>query len=341
MKLIIEIKNKLLKTKGLNPDLKKAIESLGKNKNRPLGKFSPWAWWGEITRGCNLRCWHCATRLFPRNKFKHMKKRTWKNMIHLIKEVSPRTRLEIANAGEPTLHPNILNMLDYARRKCPSIQLMIYTNGTTLINGDITYNELFKAGLNMIQVNMYAPERDHIKLAKESGYFYYTETTKPKTFPGLFTYNKDQKFHAISLCKNPTNWLSKKKKQRNISTFMNHLDWKAANKHGVYPVTKAPNRRCDLPFKFIPTFYDGAYSFCCFDFMREMAGKLGNVNDGVEGFFKFWLGEYMQDTREKLLRKDRNSHKYCSTCKFTSVRCDIPYWKEGMTSMSWNGESLI
>jgi wyosine [tRNA(Phe)-imidazoG37] synthetase (radical SAM superfamily) len=40
---------------------------------------------------------------------------TWTNMIKLMRKVSPRTRLEIANAGEPTLHPNLLEMLVVAK----------------------------------------------------------------------------------------------------------------------------------------------------------------------------------------------------------------------------------
>ena len=341
MDQVIKIKEKILKTKNLPEDFREAIESMGKNKKRPLGKLNPWAWWGEITRGCNLSCWHCATRLLPKNKFQYMTKSTWKNMIQVIKEVSPYSRLELANAGEPTLHPNILPMLKYAHKECPTLQLMIYTNGVTLINGNITYEELFEAGLNMLQVNMYAPESDHLMLAKNSGYLYFLEGNKPDDFPGLFTYNKDPNVHAVCLCRNPSNWLKRKKNQRNISTFMNHLDWKVAKKHGLYPVKKAPDRRCDLPFKFIPTYFDGDYTFCCFDFMKDVAGKIGSVNDGVEGFFKFWLGKYMQKTRKKLLNKDRNGHKYCKTCAFTSVRCDIPYWKEKVLSKYWNGREIV
>lgn len=340
MKEIIEIKNKMLKDKNLHHYLKKSIESMGIDENRPLGKFNPWAWWVAITRGCNLRCWHCAARLFPRGEYHHMTMETWKNLIGLIKKVSPNTRLEIGYDGEPTLNPKILDMFKYAKKEAPTIQLMMYTNGTILMKGEITYKDLFESGLNMIQVDMYSTIEKHEKLAKDSGYFYFREHEKPDDFPGIFTYNKDNNIHAIRLSNNPSDWIGRKKKGRNISTFFNNLDWDEAKKHNVYPVKRAPNRRCDLPSKFIPVCYDGDYTFCCFDFFNDVAGKIGNINNGIEEFFSFWLGEYMQDVRWKLYNKDRNSHQFCKTCAFTSIRCDIPYWKSGVLSKYWDGDKF-
>lgn len=337
---IHEIKNKLLNG-GPSLEMKSKIMTIGKNKKKPLGKFNPWAWWGEITRGCNLRCGFCATRLFPQGKYEFMSIDAWTKMINIIKEVSPNTRLEIGNAGEPTLNPNIYKMLSIAKEICPTIQLMIYTNGTTLINRETTYKRLFDAGLNMIQVNMYAPEKEHIRLADDSGYFYYLQADKPKDFPGIFTYQKDTNFKAIRLEYNPGNWISRKRNSGKMSTFFNNLDWEEAKKHGIYPVSRPPERRCDLPFKYVNVYFDGSYTFCCFDFMRNVAGKLGNVSDGADGFFEFWFGEYMQDVRKKVYNKKRISHEYCSSCAFTSIRCDIGYWDDSVLNEYWNGESWI
>lgn len=332
-----ETKSAMLQDTNINKTMKVFVESILKKKKRPLGKLNPWAWWTEITRGCNLRCWHCATRLFTPNEYSYMTIDTWSNMIDVIKECAPYTRLEIGNAGEPTLNPNILEMFAIAKEKCPTIQLMSYTNGTTLINGKITYKELFESGLNMLQVNMYSPFEEHETLVKESGYFYYTEIDKPKYFSGIFTYQNDPNINAVRLNKNPSNWLKRKKNSWSLSTFFNNLDWEEANKRGLFPITDAPNRRCDAPSKYPIIYYDGSYSFCCFDFMRRVAGKIGNINSGIDGFLKYWLGSYMQDVRSKLYKKDRMAHEYCSTCAFTSIRCDIGCWDENMLDDYWDG----
>jgi radical SAM protein with 4Fe4S-binding SPASM domain len=136
---------------------------------------------------------------------------------------------------------------------------------------------------------------------------------------------------------NPYNWQKTKKCGRNMSTFFNNLDWAAAKSFGLEPVINPPPRRCDLPSKFVTVNYDGTFLFCCFDFMRLSVDKFGNINNGLQDFIKHWLGKYMQSTRDLLNSKNRADHEYCSMCKFTSIRCDIPYWKAGFEQY-WDGE---
>ena len=332
-----EIKEKLLQG---NPSkvTTEVIETLYKNKKKPLGKLNPWAWWVEITRGCNLACPFCATRLLPKNQFSFMKKDTWVALLKVIQEVTPYSRLEFGNAGEPTLHPNFLEYLSIAKEICPNLQILTYTNGTQLINKKLTYKKLFDAGLNMIFVDMYSPFKIHKRLAEKSGYDWYYQDEKPKEAPNIFTYQNNPDIHVIMLANNPYNWSKRKIGRGSLQTFFNDLDWEEAKKIGMSPVIKAPDRRCDLPCKFININYDGTFIFCCFDYMRHTINEFGNIKNGLEDFFKYWLGEYMQSTRKKLYNKDRNSHKYCSLCKFTSIRCDIPYWKEDRLNESWDGK---
>ena len=141
------------------------------------------------------------------------------------------------------------------------------------------------------------------------------------------------------LAENPSNWTTRKFKRVNFSTFFNQLDWEATKKYGIIPVEKAPNRRCEQPFRTVNVGFDGTYSFCCFDFMRHIYGKIGSVNEGLDGFFKFWLGNYMQKTRKLLHFKDRNSHELCNKCSFTSGRCDIPCWSDNCMNKYWDGEN--
>jgi len=331
------LREKMLQ-KDLPENLTNMIKRIGKDSYRPLGGINPWAWWVELTRGCNLRCDFCPTRLFPKGKLDFMDKDTWIALLGLIQEVSPYTRLELCNAGEPTLHPNILEYLKIARDICPNIQILTYTNGTQLVNKKLTYKKLFEAGLNMVFVDMYAPFATHKKLAEESGYYWYYQDDKPKDAPSIFTYQNNPDAHIIMLAENPYNWSTRKLGRGYLQTFFNDLDWPAAKKFGMKPVTEAPKRRCDLPNKFINVNYDGTYIFCCFDYLRHSIDNFGNVSNGLKDFFDFWLGKYMQDTRIKMHNKDRASHEYCSKCRFTSIRCDIPYWKPELSKLYWNGK---
>ena len=320
---------------------KELLAGIKPNAKQPFGKIRPWAWWVEITRGCNLRCGHCATRLFEPGKYEFMSMETWVQLIEIIREVAPYSRLEIGNAGEPTLNPLMPDFLLKAREMCPTLQLMTYSNGTTLLDGSVTYKTLFDAGLNMFYVNTYGPREKHIALAKESGYTFYEQCKKPKDVVNVFQYQKDLGTHVIMLADHPGNWPKRKVNRGAFSTFFNHLDWEAAVKFGLKPVTEAPARRCDQPSKYVNIYFDGAYTFCCFDFFREIAGTLGNVSEGLDGFWRFWLGKYMQDVRYRLHLKNRASHSMCSKCGFCSIRCDMPTWPSTLYEHYWTGNEWL
>jgi sulfatase maturation enzyme AslB (radical SAM superfamily) len=335
-KTLVEMKKKLLES---NPtgNMLDSVNSLGIQKNRPLGKINPHSWWVELTRGCNLKCQFCATRLFERGDFHFMEIDTWKAMLEVVAELTPKTRIEFGNAGEPTLHPRILEFLRMAKEICPTAQILTYTNGTQLVNGKLTYKELFKAGLNVAFVDMYASFEVHRKIAEDSGYEWVKEGEAGEN---PFQYQNDPDWKYIFLANNPYNWTKKKLARGRLQTFFNDLDWPAASKFGMAPVEVAPARRCDLPSKYVNVNHDGTFVFCCFDYLRHTVSEFGNINGGVPEFLKFWLGEYMQDVRARLDQKDRASHSLCSKCSYSGVRSDIPYWKAGFDQY-WDGEKFV
>lgn len=327
------LKEKMLAAMPENDGTEKfreAILSLNKDWRRPLGKFNVSNWSITATRGCNLSCGHCATRLFERNKYQHMTPDVMKSLMELIKTVTPYNRVAIAQAGEPTCNPKLPELLKIGRETSPNTFFQVVTNGVKLINGDIKYSDLFENGCNIAYVDMYAPEEKHIELAKASGYNWYMRRDKTPEQPAAWTYHRNMDMKWIIFQENPANWRNK----NNLGNFLNNLDWEAAAKFGIKKTLKAPNRRCNLPFKSAIVDYDGSYSFCCLDFLREVHGDIGFVQDGIDGFLEYWFGEYMQMTRNLLFNKDRNAHPMCKRCNFIPSRCDIPVWKnEDMTNI--------
>ena len=271
-KNLLDMKSLLLKNCN-SLEISKTLESMCINPKRPLGKLNPWAWWVEITRGCNLRCDFCPTRLFKQGFRRYMDKTTWISLLETIQELTPYSRLELCNAGEPLLHPDILEYIALARQICPHLQILTYTNGTTLISGKLTYKQLFDAGLNMIFVDMYASLKVHKKIAENSGYYWFYQDAKPKDAPNIFQYQNNPNCHIIMLAENPYNWSTRKIGRGYLQTYLNDLDWPAAKKFGLVPVTKSLIRRCDIPNKFISINYDGTFIFCCFDYMRHTVNK--------------------------------------------------------------------
>jgi organic radical activating enzyme len=339
MKMELNKIKKMLLRSNITEEMMRTINALGKNPKRPLGKINPWAWCLEPVRGCNLACWHCPARLLPQNKYEYMSEQTWISAWKIIKELTPYCRIEMANTGEPTLHPNILEFIKIARTISPNSQIQITTNGTTLIQNKITYKQLFDSGINIIYVDMYAPKERHIDLAKKSGYDFYKYYESSKKVPNAWTYHNNPNIQFIALSEIPDNWPIQKIKRGGLGTFLNNIDFEKAKKINIVPVINAPERRCSQPMKYVQVMASGTYLMCCQDAFNK-AGILNNVNEGINGFFKFWLGRYMQSTRKILRAKNRMGHPICYKCNTIFSRCDMKFWQKETFNYWWNGKIL-
>ena len=86
------------------------------SRNPMLGNCSPWSWALELVRGCNLRCGHYAVRLFKSDEIQFITEEIWIALWKIIRIVTPRSRVEMANAGELTLHPELPCFIQLARK---------------------------------------------------------------------------------------------------------------------------------------------------------------------------------------------------------------------------------
>lgn len=303
----------------------------------PLGMYSPWAWEIEPVHGCNLRCGHCAARLL-KTKPNQMSLQTWANLMGVIQSVKPRVRVELAMCGEPTLHDDLPLLLSTGRRLCPEAQFQITTNGTQIAAGRWTYRELFAAGANILYVDMYAPREKHIALAEASGFQWYEYLDPPEDAPSAWSYHGPD-LKMIVLMEHPANWPEERKKKLRLGTWLNNLDWKAAEEFGLYPVTTPIDKSCLQPMRHVAVDWQGYYLLCCQDFMGETAGTMGSVNDGPEGFLPFWFGEKMQRTRRALMAKRRCDVPECSKCNVRFSTRMSRSWSEEMLAKWWDGKT--
>jgi len=318
-------------------------------KTKLFGDQNPYVWCIEILHGCNLACHHCAMSVLDRTP-RAMSMETWKNTMKLIAEIGPEVRIELAMGGEPTLHPLLYEFLKVGRKMVPNGQFQITTNGTMLHKGQVTYKGILEAGCNIVYTDMYSPrQRFHelAKAAKEEGsaqefWFYYPEGDEPpqpdeKMSP--WTYHGPH-IKWIPLQNNPSDWPKSRQNAGLLGTWFNHIDPKKAIKFGMKPVTLAPFRRCNQPFLYVPVSWTGDYILCCQDMALETVGN-GSVNEGMDGFKKWWFGDFMQEHRRWLREKDRMKSPFCSRCSITFSRCDYKHWSDEQVSKKWDGKEWV
>ena len=305
-------------------------------KIKPLGKFSPYAWVIEPVHGCNLSCGHCSCRLDKPKKFTFITDETWMNAWKIIATYNPTCRVDLCLGGEPTLHPRIYHLLKMARLISPMSQIQITTNGTMLLKRKVNYRDLLNSGANIIYTDMYGPQERYIEMAKASGFQWYEYYKKPEGAISPWTYTGPQ-LKIIVLQEQPENWPKSRLRAGLLGTWFNHLDWPAAAKFGLFPVTDPPKRRCNQPFIYVPVDAGGNYLLCCQDNVGETAGMFGNVNEGPEGFLKYWFGKTMQEYRINLRQKNRAGNSQCSRCCITFSRCDFKHWTDQQVNQYWDG----
>ena len=309
-------------------------------KSHPYGNETPYAWILELVHGCNLNCGHCSCRLDPPGQYTFMSLATWKASWEIIAEVSPTVRVDICLGGEPTLHKHIYKFLRIARKISPLSQIQITTNGTQLKSGRLTYAKLFEAGVNIVYTDMYGPTELFTKLAEESGIPWYEYYKKPKTAPSPWSYHGPE-LQVIVLQEQPENWPKSRFRAGLMGTWYNNLDWEAAKRFGLTPVTTPPKRRCNQPFIYVPVHASGKYLLCCQDNVGESKELFGTVHEGVDGFKKYWYGKEIQTIRRRLRNKNRLDTTFCSRCCITFSRCDYIHWKENELNTYWNGEKEV
>jgi hypothetical protein len=268
-------------------------------------------------------------------------KETWVEACKIISVMTPACRVEVAMSGEPTLHPDLTTLLWMGRKLTPYSQFNIITNGTMITKGKVTYRDLFRAGANVIYVDMYAPREKHIELAKASGYQWVEVVEAPATMaPGMpspWAYHGPH-IKLIALAYPPEHWSKSTAKRGRMGTWLGRLDWKAAEKHGMQRLKAPLQRRCNQPFRHVSTKANGEYALCCVDFHGESREhNYGSVYDGVEGFKRFWMGKKMQNVRRMLHKGNRAGVKECARCDIVFGRADI-VWPEKSMRSYWSGK---
>lgn len=266
------------------------------------GLNKPWNCQIEIVRGCNLRCDFCGIHTIPSEK-KFMDKLTYMSALTNLKVFDP-IRLEFAMRGEPTLHPDLLQMTAVARSFLPQSQITLTTNGIKLSKQLAI--EWFKHGGNIIVVDCYNNTFDK-----------YIER-----FKGLPIYD----FHAGEF--NPWHRHSNKTKalvvvedigaargkaQRVILNQAGNVDWDRVKKYGLEPLKEPLNKKCVHPFREIAVFVDGSVSLCCRDWGQEAV--LFNVNK-ADLYHEWYHNEKWEYARGLLYRGDRGGINICRRCDF-------------------------
>lgn len=272
----------------------------------------PWSVQVELVEGCNRLCSFCGLRSIRKAPNENLRFMSFDVAVAAavgLRALAPHARYEFAMHGEPLLHPKAIDMIRLFRRALPLAQFQLTTNGRLLL-GKMQQGlvDLFRAGVDIVLLDTYRPERDALRAEASSVVGirvedFYARRGGDALSPWSNYRRKVQR--AVVLMDD----LGERDGEVSSRVVMNH-----AGNSKLKPVPSTSlARSCTLPFRELSICWNGDVNICCMDWRHDyVCGNLFRQSpDAV------WWGALFERARRHLCQKDRS---FCVPCS----RCDAP-----------------
>lgn len=271
-----------------------------------------------------MRCVFCGLRHqeWAEKEWKYIDPDLFERYCIELGQWLPKCRMEIANRGEQTFHPNFMQMIVTARTYIPKVQILVTTN-TDLINvhGPEGFRdwvkEAMKMGVNIFLLDCYTKKRlEIVRNVMEGMYGTYFENDLGEGAEHITPYGYHSPKYKAIVIKDATPapkesillQYHNQGNNANVSSNPNALK--------MYPNVTTPQqpveRMCIRPFREFPMWFDGSIPICCDDWADQRIIGQYPKNSLPE------LWDMYDESRANLLRKDRAANG--EPCKFCTER---------------------
>jgi MoaA/NifB/PqqE/SkfB family radical SAM enzyme len=284
----------------------------------------PFAVQVEFTEGCNFRCTFCGLNGIRRpdeSKYLFMTVELADFIAASMAQAGWTARVEFAMHGEPSINPNMVELVAAFRKHLPNTPLMMTSNGAGFVN-DTARKVLAmrKAGLNLLCFDDYKDAtqvlriRQNLRPYKAQG----KRELAHENRLAIFDYPKDglqnSPHRRVPVGQFTVLYIEdiQEAAKGSHAKLNNHCGAGAPrNDDGV-------GKRCAKPFRELSIRWDGSVAICCNDWRGVY--KVGNVRPrGVE---HIWLHPAFVAARKKLYYGERDFGA-CKGCDATSTRVGL------------------
>ncbi len=284
----------------------------------------------DVCSICNFKCNFCFqadTEAMKKKsyQFGSMSLDLFKKITDDLKQFKHKMRkVKIGLHGEPTLHPELPQMISYMRSQDVTEIIELFTNGS-LLNPKLN-KAMIDAGLNRINISVEGLSSEKYKEVTGS-------TVDMKKFleniKNLYEVRADCKIYIKIVDIN----LSQEDKDKFYVTFGDICDeifienvvpqWAEVNKFdvdttGMYGQKIDRYKEvCPFPFMYLHVNFNGTVSPCTLDWGKEVL--IGDVTK--ESLLEIWRGKKLNDLQIKMLEKKRDDIPFCNKCLAPVVCC--------------------
>jgi MoaA/NifB/PqqE/SkfB family radical SAM enzyme len=281
----------------------------------------------ELTEGCNLRCEGCGIhgiREKAGGPYKFMTEETADRFARQVAAAGWNCRIEMAMHGEPSLNPEVIDIVRAMRHHLPKHQLMMTSNGTGFLKDTANrIRAVFDAGLNILALDDYeavniVPKVLERAMVNELAFSGVVVKRYPQDGLEWSPHRRWPKSARMIIVIEDI----QKAKEGSHAKINNHAGY------GGAPNESKAGVRCAKPFRELGIRHDGKVAGCCIDWSGTL--KAGDIRKMT--IEEIWHGPLFQAMRRKLYHGQRDFGP-CAGCDHETYRLGLLPDKLGKHSL--------
>ena len=266
----------------------------------------------EIASVCNFRCVFCyqADKTFSDKKSGFMGYMDFDLFKKIIDQLEGNVEsITLASRGEPTLHKQLGEMLNYMNGKFLATKI----NSNASILSDKLIHTILSNDIQTMVFSIDAADKDLYEKLRVNGKFHKTLKNverfveiKEKEYPNsrLITRISGVKVNEIQNIDEMVNHWSP---FADIVAFMNYTPWESSYDNPENEITFP----CTELWRRIFVWWDGKVNPCDFDY-KSLLSKWNASNTSIS---EIWNSDFYNNMRIKHLNKQRKEYEPCIRCK--------------------------
>jgi radical SAM protein with 4Fe4S-binding SPASM domain len=271
----------------------------------------------EITNHCNADCIMCPRQKMTRKKG-FMDFNLFKKIVDEAKEYTEFVFLHLA--GEPLLHPKLMQMIDY----CDQIGLKTGLSTNAIILDKIKSEQLLDSSLDLLVLSFDGVNKETYEKIRKKANFESTYKNIEQ-FLQLKAKTKRAPYTMIQLIYQKENFAEArefyfkwKKSAVDVVRVKPYLNYPGLDEYLGKKPKRNPNDKttpCVLLWRQLAIYWDGTVVACCMDFLSQAV--LGNAAE--TSIAETWNNEKMQRLRDIHASGQAGDLSFCRECTMPQV----------------------
>ena len=285
------------------------------NRRKLKLSYFPIRFWIESTNICNLNCPMCPNDSIEAEKKGFMNFDLFKRIIDEISEFAQDIYLH--HRGEPLLHPELFEMIKYAKSK--GLHTKLHSNATQLTEQKSI--KMLESELDFISFSFDGYNKETYEKMRVGANFEETLTNITRFLELKKEFGKNRPYAVLQFLDFPDSKINSEDKTKIKDRFrtlpLDELrEITAHNWGGNVELNQKTSdfsqstKSCTFPWYSLTILWDGTVVTCPQDFLGEI--QLGNVNEN--SIRTIWNSNEMVNLRKQMVSGKYNCLGPCSTC---------------------------